>query len=452
MMKRIAIVGGGCSAAIVVLHLLKKSEKACHIEVFDQCERIGLGVAYGTSDPLHCLNVPASRMGAFSDRPDDFLVWLQENNHPYQGGDFVPRVVYATYLRSRLEELLRTNPSGSRFVHTKKGVCRISKTQDATNLWSVASTDGAEDKFDDVVLALGLPEGGWPRGIKGFEESIKEKPSVFTENVWDNPLGGNLSDKTVGILGTGLTAIDLAMSILSHGTNTRVVLVSRHGLLPNPHFTEATAPVPRELAQFSGGLREVVRKFRGLCKNYRWDAVIDAIRPNIPVLWSSWSSREREMFNRHLRHVWDVHRHRMAPHIAVQISEWRDSGRIQVVSGRISEISIIDDQIRLSLRERKATSQQPLLVDRLLNCTGFRTLSHSDYYGLLHQMKADNLVTLDRSGSGVEPHPPLSLSLHPGLYIMGALLRTVRWESIAVPELREQGREIVRQILDISHG
>lgn len=451
-MKRIAIVGGGCSAAIVVLHLLKKSEIPCYIEIFDPSDSVGLGVAYSTSDPLHCLNVPASRMGAFADKPEDFFYWLQENGYPHQGGEFVPRVVFAKYLTSRLEELLRAIPPNSKFIHTKKGVCRISKTQGTTNLWSVVSTDGSEGKFDDVVLALGLPEGGWPRGIKGFEEAIKEKPSVFTENVWDNPLGDNLSDKTVGILGTGLTAIDLAMSILSHDTNARVVLVSRHGLLPNPHFTEAAPPVPRELAQFSGGLREVVRKFRGLCKNYRWDAVIDALRPNIPALWSSWSSREREMFSRHLRHVWDVHRHRMAPHIAAQISEWRASGRIQVESGRISEISIIDDQIRLSLRERQATSQRPLLVDRLLNCTGFRTLSHSDYHGLLHQMKADNLVTLDRSGSGVEPNPPLSLSLHPGLYIMGALLRTVRWESIAVPELREQAREIVRQILDISHG
>jgi uncharacterized NAD(P)/FAD-binding protein YdhS len=446
-MKRIAIIGGGCSAAIVALQLLRQKEIPCEVEVFDPSEHLGLGVAYGTIDPLHCLNVPAARMGAIAEQPDDFFVWLQSHGYSYKGTDFVPRVVYAKYLTSRIDELRKETSALSTFTHLQKSVCRVSKVQGDYKRWNVTTTDGSHSSFDDVVLALGLPEGGWPRGIDGINESIKTSPSVFVEDVWAVPLRVDLSHKTVGILGTGLTAIDIAVSILSKETTSRVLLLSRHGLLPKSHFTDLSTPVPKEMTHFSGSLRDVIRKFRELCKSHRWDVVIDAIRPSIPMLWSSWTLQERERFIRHLRHIWDVHRHRMAPHIASQVSEWVASGRMQVISSRISEVNVENEKIKISFREKHSTRIRQVLIDTLYNCTGFRTLSQSDYYGLLHQMEKDALVRLDVSGSGVEPNPPLSLSLLPGLYILGALLRVVRWESIAVPELREQGREIVNQIL-----
>ena len=446
-MKKIAIIGGGCSAVIVALQLLSQRKVPCQITVFDPCQRLGLGVAYGTNDPLHCLNVPASRMGALAEAPDDFLIWLQEHGYSYQGGDFVPRVLYANYLTSRVEQFLKENAKFSGLTHIKKSVGRISKACNETNQWKVTAADGFDSLFDDVVLALGLPEGGWPRGIKGLEESFSKSPSQFIENVWEVPHTENIRNKVVGILGTGLSAIDVAMSALTKEKSTQVVLLSRHGLLPKSHFSDAATRVPNESAQFSGSLREVTRKFRELCKIYRWDAVIDAIRPSIPTLWSSWGPAERERFHRHLRHVWDVHRHRMAPHIASQVSEWSRSGRIQVVSGRILEATLLVDRIQLSVRTSHSKDPIYVLVDKLFNCTGFRTFSSSDYFGLLNQLEEEKIIRLDSSGSGIEPKSPLSLSLHPGLYVLGALLRAVRWESIAVPELREQGREIVQQIL-----
>ena len=39
--------------------------------------RFAAGSAYATANPNHLLNAPAGRMGAFADRPPDFLHWLQ---------------------------------------------------------------------------------------------------------------------------------------------------------------------------------------------------------------------------------------------------------------------------------------------------------------------------------------------------------------------------------------
>jgi uncharacterized NAD(P)/FAD-binding protein YdhS len=63
-------------------------------------------VAYSTDNPLHLLNVPAGRMGAYPDRPRHFFEWLKEhpalvNRHrlnPLTEGTFVPRRLYGLYL------------------------------------------------------------------------------------------------------------------------------------------------------------------------------------------------------------------------------------------------------------------------------------------------------------------------------------------------------------------
>jgi uncharacterized NAD(P)/FAD-binding protein YdhS len=438
-MKRVAIIGGGCSAAIVALNLLSQRSIACEIEIFDPADSIGLGVAYGTKDRLHCLNVPASKMGALADKHDDFFVWLGEQGLTYQAGDFVPRVLYGEYLQSRMREYCKAASNGSSLSHIIEVASCIHPNSSTKNK--------TERLYDDVVLAIGLSEGGWPRGIAGLKESIDQCPSKFVEDVWENQISGDNEDAVIGILGTGLTAVDVTLSILSKTQRARVVLISRHGLLPIPHFSDAAPPVPKERAVFVGNLRALIATCRDLAADFRWDAVIDAIRPHIPRIWSGFSPSDRERFNRHLRHLWDIHRHRMAPHIWNKLSEWRESERIQVQAGRLSHVVISDGKIGVSWAGRDPSDSKKLVVDRLYNCTGFRAFSESDYGGLLAQMVREGLLELDYTKSGVEPNPPLSLSLQPGLYVMGAILRAIRWESIAVPELREQGQEIAHSII-----
>ena len=48
--------------------------------------------------------------------------------------------------------------------------------------------------------------------------------------------------------------------------------------------------------------------------------MIDDLRPHVRDIWLSWSQGERRAFLRHLRPWWDVHRHRLAPSVARQLS------------------------------------------------------------------------------------------------------------------------------------
>jgi uncharacterized NAD(P)/FAD-binding protein YdhS len=44
----------------------------------ERASRFAIGRPYATPNRNHLLNVPAGRMSAFADLPDDFVHWLQQ--------------------------------------------------------------------------------------------------------------------------------------------------------------------------------------------------------------------------------------------------------------------------------------------------------------------------------------------------------------------------------------
>jgi hypothetical protein len=74
----VVVVGGGFSGTMVAAQTLLRAQEASLLIKVVLVERrgaIGEGVAYSTREPVHLLNVPAGRMSAWPDRPDDFVRW-----------------------------------------------------------------------------------------------------------------------------------------------------------------------------------------------------------------------------------------------------------------------------------------------------------------------------------------------------------------------------------------
>ena len=63
---------------------------------------LGRGIAYGTTDPGHLLNVRAGCLSALPDEPDHFTTWARRHTDA-DGTSFLPRAWYGEYLRSLLE-------------------------------------------------------------------------------------------------------------------------------------------------------------------------------------------------------------------------------------------------------------------------------------------------------------------------------------------------------------
>ena len=51
--------------------------------------RAGLGTAFSTPEEAHLLNVPAAKMGAWADKPDDFAEAVAADG--YEPDDYLPR-------------------------------------------------------------------------------------------------------------------------------------------------------------------------------------------------------------------------------------------------------------------------------------------------------------------------------------------------------------------------
>jgi uncharacterized NAD(P)/FAD-binding protein YdhS len=84
---------------LTAVHLLRAGVDG--VVVFEaEAGRQHLGVAYGTTDPRHLLNVRAQVMSAFPEEPGHFVEWARRAGYAVGPTDYVPRMVYGHYLQS----------------------------------------------------------------------------------------------------------------------------------------------------------------------------------------------------------------------------------------------------------------------------------------------------------------------------------------------------------------
>src|SRR5205807_2641111 len=104
----VAIIGGGFCGTMAAVNLARLTRSPLRIIVINAGSPLGRGVAYGTSQGEHLLNVAARNMSAFPDQPNHFLEWLgtrsEYNSVPEAAlrEQFLPRRTYGDYLQSLL--------------------------------------------------------------------------------------------------------------------------------------------------------------------------------------------------------------------------------------------------------------------------------------------------------------------------------------------------------------
>ena len=351
---------------------------------------------------------------------------------------------FAKYLFARLEDEKKKRAGLSTVIHVRTLIQNVSLG--ATHGWVLTDSLGVQYQANKVILALGLPNVSWPRGIAGIENSRQAVPQSMHVDSWsEQALKHVTSVSKILLLGSGLTTVDTILSLRSNGAQAPITVLSRHGRFPTPHFI---SPAPSALtlqAPLPKTLKNVMKKFRELSSEYRWDAVIDAFRPHIPDIWSDFTQKEQDRFRRHIQPLWDIHRHRMAPKIWENIATQLKKGDLCVVAGRLKKVEPVGRQIAATFQRRRRAVTENEQFDFVINCTGFGTLDGASYGGLLSRLIEQKIVTLDPTGTGVRTVAKNTFRLAKDMYVLGALLRAERWESIAVPELRQQASDIARQ-------
>lgn len=70
----VAVIGAGFSGVMSAVHLARRGVR---VRLYDGGAAPGRGVAYGTRNPAHLLNVPAAKMSALPADHDHFRHWAE---------------------------------------------------------------------------------------------------------------------------------------------------------------------------------------------------------------------------------------------------------------------------------------------------------------------------------------------------------------------------------------
>jgi uncharacterized NAD(P)/FAD-binding protein YdhS len=429
---RVGIVGGGASGTLVAALLLRDSTVPVEVVVFEPRAALGEGVAYSTTDERHLLNVPARGMSAFVDDPDHFRAWAG-----VEPAAFVPRRRYADYLRSVLADALTRAVPGSELTHVHERVTNLGFTPTP---WAVTEND-AYVAVDHLVLALGNDAPPVPEVLTAGLPSSRLVCDPWAPDALDVVQPG----ERVLLVGTGLTAIDVAISLCSNVRGVRVDAVSRHGLLPAAHTTAwQPAPAAPDWDLERTTPRDVLRYVRGFGAD--WRSAMDSLRPVTARLWQAWDNRTREEAVTRLGRFWDVHRHRMAPGIAVVVDRLTRSGRLTLHRASLQSAINTAHGVDVLL-----SCGAWLQADRIVVCTGPTGRADRDPLGRL--LLARGQAQAGPLGLGLQVDPLDGHLLDtdgepvPQVTTIGPLRRGMLWESTAMPEIRVQAAGIVRALL-----
>ena len=364
----IAIVGAGFSGTMVACQLLHSKGPCLDVLLIDRAGSFGQGLAYGTRDPNHLLNVSARAMSAWPNDPNHLVVWLEQNQaelaHLLPAGadasSYIPREVFGIYLQSILEH--------------------------------AAIQAAGQHRLRRITAELS--------DLEAIEPGSPSAASRYR---------------------------------LQFSAGEPIVALSRRGHLPNAHLSASVAPIgawlnPEQAPTTLLELWRLIRMRVALAERegHDWRAVIDGLRPINEKLWQRLSLQERRRFLRHAAVLWDVHRHRVAP------------------------------QLQLQIRRRGAASSEYLEVDRLITCTGIRLDYARSTQPLLQRLLQRQQLQADSLALGITTTPQGELvggngQVVPGVYTLGPPRRGELWESTAVPELRQQAQELANQILMSFH-
>lgn len=480
----VVVIGAGASATMFVAALSRVSP-GLGVTVVDPSSRPGPGVPYRTPDPWHRMNVRADQLSADPGDPHHFVTWLAATPRTHQplrvageadGGattrfgpqDFVPRAVYGRYLTSVWDQVVAGDGRRSTATHLQGVAVALNGGSPgaASRKLTVTVDDGTVVSAQRVVVATGVPPTGPGRfhvdGDVAAHHYIAD-PWAAGSTLW-TPDGAAVAPPpglAVGspgrravVVGTGLTAVDVSLSLTGAGWD--VTAVSPDGAFPHRHTNAPSEPVvtiadpPCEPVASS-----VTHWVRTSCQGPDdWRPPMDAVRNRIAGVWQSMAWQHRERLLRHSGAVWQRHRHRIAPEVATEVDALVAAGSLTLAAGWVRSVEpgpSVDIPVVVTATSTRAgdpTDGIRLAAGLVVNCAGPPPLAGFGHFGgrhhgVLSDLLASGLAAVDPLGVGLMVDPQGRLvaadgSVTPQVMVLGALRRGVELEATAIPELRQQ--------------
>lgn len=425
MARPVIVIGDGASGVLAALALARHGVGPVVVVGDGPCP--GAGLAYRTTEPYHLLNSRACEMSALADVPDDLLRWCGSTDRPVHPAAFLPRRRYGGYLADRFRTISCTDRIAGRVV-------ALRADRDAVE---VRLADGRVLPGRAAVLAVGHGAPAVPRvpGLPACPDLVRDpwRPGAVRRAA---------AARSVLLIGTGLTAVDAALTVHRRHPDARIHAVSRHGLLPGTHPTEPVEPVwLSRLPATARGLLGVVR--RAVAAGADWRGVVDGLRRDANRIWAALPAAERRRFVAHVDRYWQVHRHRMAPPVADAVATMRGSGALTVLAGRLARVAPVAGGVAVTLADGRR-----IHCAALVNCTGpGRWGTGTD--PLAQSVRASGLARLDETATGLRCDARGRPESAVPVFALGPPRLGDLWETTAIPEIRAQADTVARAVADL---
>lgn len=429
---RVLVVGGGAAGVIAAAAFLREvadGHRGVDVRIVERSGNVGPGLAYGTADPVHLLNNYAGRMSALEDDPGDLVRWCLGEGMAVSPETFLPRHVYGRYLTALLRRL--DVPAGASVTRFRDEVVSL---EEGPTSYVAGLASGGRMEADVAVLALGNPP---PRDLPAY----RDLGTAYAADPWAADLAGRVGPGSrVLLVGSGLTAVDVAAQLADAHQDVEMLAVSRSGMLPRRHRATppgTAGPFPVAPAGLGAVLAEVRRRGAHLeGAGADWRALVESVKAAANDAWSGWSHADRERFVRHVARHWELARHRMAPPVA------------DLVEGLL-----LDGRLRVTTPDHL----EGPAFDLVVNCTGPAPTWAPGWNPLVDDLTARGLLRPDPLRLGLDVTADGRLvgadgRAARGIHVLGAARRGIEWEVAAVPDLRRQAAVLARQVTSSTPG
>jgi uncharacterized NAD(P)/FAD-binding protein YdhS len=444
----VLVLGAGFTGTALTVQLARRLPAPSRILLIGSPGAIGRGLAYGTDNPLHLLNVRAERMSLFPDDPGHFVRWL-ERHPPSPGrrrlaGTYAPRRLYGRYLRDTLNEAIASARTRVRVETLEATATEVVRREHGHE---VRTASGQHFAGRVAALCLGNGAADFPFDVRPTDAAVRDR--LIADPWSDYRMRAIRPEHRVLFVGSGLTMVDQVLALDAAGHGGPLAAISRHGLLPAPHLPVRTEPssiaLPRRgrltLLALFGLVVDAARDEAAAGRD--WRSVIDGLRPRTQELWARLDAADRRRLLRHLAAFWSVHRHRMPPEAAARIAALRDGGRLTVAAGRVLAVGKASRGVLVAFRPRGGETVELWPFDWIVNCSGSAASLPEEAKPVIRQLVASGLGRADALDHGVEVAADGAVIGRsgvptPGLYALGPLTMARFFEILAVPEIRIQ--------------
>jgi uncharacterized NAD(P)/FAD-binding protein YdhS len=440
----IVVIGGGFSGTLTAIRLARRLPETPVI-LLEESGEAGPGLAYRDADASAWLNVPAGKMSAFNEKPDDFLDYARTIlGEGVQREDFLPRRIYGNYLKDLLSRAIAENPNLK--VESRKAI-DLTSGEGRENARVILKDQTVIDA-SHVVLATGNQGSAFSSSLWAQHTKPARDPQALDQIN---------EGESVLIIGSGLTMIDTVLDLDRRGQAATIHIISRNGLLPREYAPSSPLELPDLDHLPDSNLRKALRLFRKAIREHEakggdWRDIFHAIRSSTPSLWQELSDKDKTKFLRLVSPFWEVHRHQCPPETLQRIQLLISSGKLVQHRGTIVTVEKSGTRFRMGLAARnRNAATRTIDADHLLDATGpardIQTVRHPLIQNLLrrgflkpdtHRLGAETSADYRAIGRDNKPSP--------WLHIVGPMLRARYYEATAISELRLHAAALATRI------